>query len=152
MSEQIISFDCFLLDAEVDMSMFGGSYFFFKAFLTAFSPFLVIFILAFCWILAKLILRKRVNLVDNLILSIITSIYFLHSTLGTTMLSLFKCFPVEGVSYVERDMEIECFSGTHLTWALGLGGPYLLLWTIGLPVLGFAYLTWNVKKHHTQKF
>lgn len=32
-------------------------------------------------------------------------------------------------------MNIECYSSTHLKWAFSLGGPMLIFWVIGAPIL-----------------
>ena len=49
-------------------------------------------------------------------------------------------------------MTVKCFSPTHIGWALGLGLLYILLWTIGLPILGFIFLTCKRSQHESPKF
>ncbi len=104
--EQIISFDCFLEDA--NLTLFHSSTFILKTFISAFTPILVFLVIALCWVIAKAIFRKRIGFVNGLIMSTVVIIYFMHTMLTDIMLGLFKCYPVEGRSLLERDMTIEC--------------------------------------------
>ncbi len=37
-------------------------------------------------------------------------------------------------------MEIQCYTGSHLVWALAAGGVGLIVWVVGIPWLGWAIL------------
>ena len=56
---------------------------------------------------------------------------------------------------VKIDVEMECYSGEHITWCAIAGVPMLFIWGIGAPILALAVMLkykkslneWNVQKY-----
>jgi len=44
------------------------------------------------------------------------------------------------------DMDVGCFSSTHLKWIILLSFPIILLWVIGMPLTAFILMYKNVRK------
>ena len=124
---------------DLDLFLFGDSIAIFKIFLSTFTPLVVILLFVALWLMVKGIFRRRVDL-NGVVMSVVIIVYFLHSTITDIMLGLFRCYPVEGKSLLEKDMTVECWSSSHMAWALGLGVPYIAVWTIGIPLAGIAFL------------
>jgi hypothetical protein len=40
-------------------------------------------------------------------------------------------------------MSIKCWEPEHVKWSFGLGLPFIFLWVIGFPVIGFITLYKN---------
>ena len=47
------------------------------------------------------------------------------------------------MSRLVQDLDIECFSGEHLYWAVFGGGLGLLVWVIGIP-----WVAWSLLREH----
>ena len=78
--------------------------------------------------------------------SCIALLYLLWPSLSSTTFSLFACRSVcdEANLFLRADLSETCWKDRHLHYALGVGLPMLLLYTVGLPVA--AYL--RVRKMH----
>jgi hypothetical protein len=60
---------------------------------------------------------------------------------------LFNCYELEYAEFwLYKELSIKCWAGDHALYAVGLGGSMMLLWVIGLPVLGFLMVHINKKK------
>ena len=121
----------------------------FKTFLSAFTPLAVGILVVGVWLIIKLIMKEKVNLSRSIILSLITVVYFFHTTITSIMFGLFKCFPIEGESLLERDMTVKCWNPVHMVWVIFLGIPYIVVWTFGLPILGIVFFT--IRRKHLKK-
>lgn len=72
----------------------------------------------------------------NIVVTSIVILFLLHPTLTKVSLEIFQCVKVdEGVYHVRLDLELVCFSGEHIKWALLLGVPIIIVWVIGCPLL-----------------
>lgn len=62
--------------------------------------------------------------------------YLLHPTLTIAGFKFFACSRDlgQGHKYLLEDFTIRCFESSHLGWALGVGLPILLFYTVGLPL------------------
>jgi hypothetical protein len=70
--------------------------------------------------------------------------FTLHPTLINSTLRLFQWVDLgEDESRTMLDLEIECWSGIHFAWSLGLGIPMFFIWVIGMPLFALAILTKN---------
>jgi hypothetical protein len=77
--------------------------------------------------------------------SVLTVLIFFYPSVTQMTLSLFNCVTVEEVTYLTRDMRVECYKGRHLFWVLVNGVPMLIIWVIGMPLFGFLMLLKNRK-------
>ena len=59
-------------------------------------------------------------------------------------MALFSCIQVEANRYfLLADLEEECYKGNHLVMALTFGIFQILMYVVGLPVLGFYFMYRN---------
>ena len=146
----MVSIDCFVEDFK--LNMVGSSEYLFRGFLTIFLPLLFFLVFAFMYGVWKLIRRDRHEYKRALVVIAITIVYFFYPTLTNRSLNLFKCMGIEGTLRLELDLELECWKGAHLYWAMFMGLPLMIFWVIGLPVLGIVFLLLNRKKVFTPGF
>ena len=91
-TDTIISFDCFL--ASFNSSLFANSIYILKTFISCLLPLLIafFFILVFCfW---KLIRRKKTSLIRNIVVTFITTIFFLYPSLTEKSFGLLRCVKI----------------------------------------------------------
>ena len=82
----------------------------------------------------------------SIIVTTVVILFLIHPTLTEMTFSMFKCYEVDGVNYLERDFTLECWTSDHITWALGLGIPMIVLYVLGIPMLGLCILRVNKAK------
>eukprot|EP00347_Sterkiella_histriomuscorum_P004896 403358673 len=138
-SESFISFDCFLQDTGFTKK--GSSTFYFKTLVIAILPIIMCFIFAILFYIWKVIKKQTIqNYKRQVIVSTIVVIYTLHPTITRLSTSLFFCMEIDkNEEWLQQDLEIRCWSGQHLLWALSIGIPSLAVWVIGLPTFAFFY-------------
>lgn len=149
-NEAFFSFDCFIEDTEI--RAFAPSNTLFKTFLFSLLPLaliLVIFLIIFIvtWIIRAFNKNKKLDLKRYFAISTICIIFLLHPSLTLESLRLFQCIQIDDGEFRMRShMEYKCFSFQHLTWALGVGLPMLIVWVIGVPSIALFFLI----KHRTE--
>jgi hypothetical protein len=70
----------------------------------------------------------------------------LYPSITSEVIQIFNCEQIENERRLNKDLEIECWKGNHLFWALGFGVPFIFIWTIGLPLGAFLFLFFKRKK------
>ena len=83
---------------------------------------------------------------------VITVLFFLHPSLTQKGISFFNCTKINGISRMVYDLEVVCLERTHLLWAILVGVPVILLWSIGLPLFGIFFIVKNKKHLHVETF
>eukprot|EP00347_Sterkiella_histriomuscorum_P018648 403344713 len=138
-SESFISFDCFLQDTGFTQK--GSSTFYFKTLVIAILPILMCLIFSVIFYIWKVMKNQSLlNYKRQVIVSTIVVIYTLHPTITRLSTSLFFCMEIDkDEEWLQQDLEIRCWSGQHLLWALSIGIPSLIVWVVGLPAFGFLY-------------
>jgi len=83
-------------------------------------------------------------------------VFLFHPTMTLESLNVFKCNQVDEGDYrMTKHMDYECYSYEHLTWAVMVGLPILVVWVVGLPLIVLAILIkhrhnledWKIKKY-----
>ena len=95
----------------------------------------------------ELALQFRVKSLDEKMkMSSVALLYLVWPSLCSTTFSLFSCRSVcdEDVTYLRADLNEQCWSGRHKSYALGLGLPMLICYIIGLPLC--AYIRVSILK------
>ena len=73
------------------------------------------------------------------IVSVIVVFFMLHITLIKSALGFFTCTYIDDDhSFLNADMGIECWVGSHQTWSMGLGAVMLIGYGLGIPLLAFV--------------
>eukprot|EP00347_Sterkiella_histriomuscorum_P011816 403370990 len=142
-AETFISFDCFLQDTGFTEP--GGSTYYFKVIVIILLPFVLGMIFLIFFFVKKLLQKTSVqNFQRQVIVSFIFLLFSIHPTITRMTSSLYFCMELDkNEQWLQTDLEIRCWSGSHLKWSLGIGLPAIILWVVGLPVMGFLYLRRN---------
>ena len=88
---------------------------------------------------------------DKVVATIVTIMYLLYPNLCAAAFSLAACQPIgnSNASYVQADLEVQCFGKLHLVWFLLLCLPALLVLVAGIPLFTLALLRrYRYKMHH----
>ena len=64
----------------------------------------------------------------------------MYSTSSCKFSVTLSCRNIDGTSRLIQDLEIECYTGEHLYWAVVGGGFGLVLWVVGIPWVAWALL------------
>ncbi|CDW73478.1 UNKNOWN [Stylonychia lemnae] len=135
--ESIMSVDCFMINTVAKNNYDDLT--FFKTVIVVCSPIALIFsyVTAFAFIkfLKNLSLEK---FKDLSIMSIVVVIYFTHPTVTKYVISKFHCLELDNNElWLMEDLQIKCWEGSHFIFAFALALPLLLIWVLGLPIIGF---------------
>ena len=61
-----------------------------------------------------------------------------HPTLTRRSVQLLTCDRLGEADprmYLRKDMEVICWEGAHMAWALTIGVPFLILYAVGIPMV-----------------
>lgn len=133
--EQHLSLDCMLSHPFYD-----------KTVGVALLPLALVAINVICWGLLWTVKRKQI-VKEELICSIIVSLFYFHLYITITALSSFDCLdiPSEG-NWLRVELSNKCWHGRHLTYSLTTALPVALLWGGGIPALALLLLV-RYRKH-----
>ena len=93
-SEAFVSFDCFVMDKQ--LNSFAPTSAMFKMFLATFLPIVLILIYSGFWLIMYFVMPKRFkDLKRNITISSIAILFLLHTTLTRFGLSIFQCTKVD---------------------------------------------------------
>ena len=71
---------------------------------------------------------------ERIIVSGIVVAVLMHPTLTRRSVQLLTCDLMEGKMYLRRDLEVACWEGAHVAWALTIGLPFLIVYAFGIPL------------------
>lgn len=92
---------------------------------------------------------RKISDVDKFVASSITLVYLLYPTMCSSSFSLVACQPVGKMrTFLQRDLEIECYGPNHMPWFVLLALPALLGYVLGLPLIAFILLKKNKHRLH----
>ena len=116
-------------------------------------PFALNLVITLVWLIAARVRPSKIHDVWQSIKScLVATIYLLYPTLITQTFSLFACRSVcpsssdEGSSFLRADLEEPCGQGRHLAFMLLLGVPMLIVFVLGLPMLGMMTV-WRIRRN-----
>lgn len=122
---------------------------YFKALLTAILPIILFIIPIILWFPFKFIPFFKISwriLRDRIVLSVIVLLFIVHPSVTGMAVGLFNCYSLNDKLWLYKDLSIECWTGTHKAYALGIGIPMIVLWVVGLPFTGFI-----IVRHYRKK-
>ena len=88
---------------------------------------------------------------DYTILSIVLLCFLVYPTIVKSSFSMLRCPWVGSTMYLHHDLETPCFVGAHLDHFMMLTIPQIVLYIIGLPVVGTMHLLRNKADLHEKK-
>jgi hypothetical protein len=74
----------------------------------------------------------------------------IYPTITNYTFGMFNCTEVEGVYYLVRDIEIECWSHKHTYILLAYTVPPIIVWVFGFPLL-ICYLLYKSRSNLNNK-
>eukprot|EP00347_Sterkiella_histriomuscorum_P002746 403366963 len=145
-AESFISFDCFLQDTGFTEP--GSSTYYFKVLVIVILPVVLGIIFVMFFFLKKLFLKTSfLQFQRQIIVSCVVLLFAIHPTITRMTSSLFFCMELDKKEYwLQTDLEIKCWEGSHLKWSLGIGIPGIILWVVGIPIASFLYLKRNQQR------
>jgi hypothetical protein len=96
--------------------------------------------------------QKQTNMKETASKAVILVILLIFPGLATKIFTIFKCKTIEGIpgSLLVEDYDQRCYEGEHFTFMI-VGGIFLCLYVLGIPLIMFLLL-WRNKKHlHDEK-
>ncbi|TNV88113.1 hypothetical protein FGO68_gene1765 [Halteria grandinella] len=85
----------------------------------------------------KEIVDEDKEIYGKIITTVIVILFLLHPTLTREMFNMFNCKNIEGVSRLYNDMDVICYEGMHQTVAFEIALPAIIVFSIGIPFVGF---------------
>ena len=68
-------------------------------------------------------------------------LFLIYPSLITISFGLFNCYELNpGEKWLLKDLQIRCWAADHTFWSFLIGIPMILLWVIGIPIVGFRIL------------
>jgi heme/copper-type cytochrome/quinol oxidase subunit 2 len=92
------------------------------------------------------------NIKDYTILSIVLLFFLCYPTIVKVSFSMLRCPWVNTQMYLMADMQEKCFEGAHFQHLLMLTIPQIILYIIGLPLVGTMHLMRNKDQLHEKHF
>merc|ERR1711865_627325 len=91
--------------------------------------------------------QKQKNMKETASKAVILVILLIFPGLATKIFTIFKCKTIEGIpgSLLVEDYDQRCYEGEHFTFMI-VGGIFLCLYVLGIPLIMFLLL-WHNKKH-----
>jgi hypothetical protein len=101
---------------------------------------------SFCCRASNIFPSQVTNLYSKISISNVALLSFMWPSICKETFELFACQNVcdDNFTFLRADLDVKCFHGMHLLFALGVGVPMLLLYVIGLPI-GSFYRVWKVQ-------
>lgn len=126
-SEHLFTTDCLTSDFDENEAFFT------KLVLLSAAP-IFFFLVSSLSCLAVAATRKSVSVLRNeLVASGIILFFLLHPSVMRVMFGAFNCEEVKPSEYWVSGLLVRCWEGKHLTFALTLALPAIVIWGVGLP-------------------
>jgi hypothetical protein len=106
-------------------------------------------ILSLClWTFMRLIkpLKFKENYLRNSLTTSTVIIFLLYPTITKYAFSIFNCYEVDGILYLEKDYNLECWSEKHNSIIIYYTLPIIIVWVLGFPLAIFIILFRNRKE------
>jgi len=82
----------------------------------------------------------------SLVSTIFIFLYLFYPIISSTAFEGLNCIEIEDKKYLKVDLSVECWSKEHTPIALFLCIPAVLIYTIGVPLFVFVFLSKNKKR------
>jgi hypothetical protein len=89
--------------------------------------------------------RPRPNVGSRVRISVVATSYLLYPSICSATFSLGSCRTVCGADYLRSDLNEACYTGRHLAYLLLLFVPMVVVYVLGLPVVGL-YAVWHLRR------
>jgi hypothetical protein len=122
-----------------------------KVLVTLTAPYGVAVLAFFIWSLIFKIKKRQIrgnkDFATSIITTIIIIVYSWYPALIKSTFTLFQCQNLyrkdTPIYYLENEYDVECYTGGHLVWALGVGLTNVGIWGVAVPCLMYYVLRKN---------
>lgn len=136
-TDRVYSIDCLMSN--------NMNPFFIKLILVVIQPLIFPLVASIVWLLSNL--RSKVeHLKEKILGSISIILFWIHPFIFKFCLSAFNCKEIEGSAWLYVDLEIECWEGDHMKYAMIFGLFGLVIWGLIVPAAWFFLLKRNREK------
>ena len=127
-SQSLFALDCFVEDL------------YFRHVVVSVMPLLQIALSCAFWGAVALCRRHWRYVRDHNLSTVMSLMLLLHSTLSSSVLSVFSCRTLDNGTWLQESLNLRCWEDQHLFFALALGLPSLVIWVLGFPLAFVALL------------
>lgn len=138
-SQSLFALDCFLQDVYA------------RHVVVSLTPLMQIGVSCLFWGGVALVRRNWSYVRDHNLSTIMSLMLLLHSTIASSVFSLFACRHLDNGTWLQEDLSLQCWQGRHLFYALVLGVPSLVIWVLGFPLAFGALLLGASREAHVTK-
>ena len=140
-------------DCELSHLRAADAFYLKQWFFTFLLPMIVV-VCIFVWTCLYICCHKKFknHTKDYTILSIVLLVFLCYPTIIKSTFSMLRCPWVNNQMYLMADMQEKCFEGAHLKYLLMLSIPQIILYIIGLPIVGTLHLMRNKDKLYERHF
>jgi hypothetical protein len=137
-TDQVFSIDCFFDNSSPDDQASAVRS---KIVLLSFLPLLMSLLGAAFWLPYALITRQWNKLRNELVTTSVVFFFLIHPSLVKFMFAFLDCRQLNvGEYWMNSFLNIRCWDGQHMKYALAVAMPSIALWGIGLPTICLIYL------------
>jgi hypothetical protein len=131
LGQQLFSVDCYLAgnDGSTDSTYFD------KLVILAVLPLFLGIFTCIYWGVVYFFRRKRSVFKIELVATLMVLFFLMHPSLVKEYFNVFNCRLIEGQLWLNSNLNIKCFDDRHLTYALTVAFPSIIVWGIGVPSL-----------------
>jgi len=142
-TEQVFSIDCFINSAS------SADVFLDKLLIMAFVPLILLLSAVLVWVSISLCKRSCKCMKNELIATCVILFFLSHPSIVKVAFSIYSCTEVDPQElWVSTQMNIRCWQGEHMEYALTVALPSILIWGIGVPALCLLVITSERKRFH----
>ncbi|TNV88077.1 hypothetical protein FGO68_gene10837 [Halteria grandinella] len=87
--------------------------------------------------------KQEGSMFGKIVLTAIVILFLMHPTIVKEMFNLFNCKNIEGIERLYMDLNVVCFEGLHSRAAQWIGIPSILVYGVGIPLMGFIVIFRN---------
>jgi len=121
-SQSLLALDCFISDVYIKHAVVST------------TPLVQIALSCLLWSVVALVRGHWRYVHDHNLSTIISLLLLMHSSLTSSVLSLFACRSLDTGNWLQEDLSLHCWQGRHLFFVLALGLPSLVIWVLGFPL------------------
>jgi hypothetical protein len=168
-SQQFISFDCFLdKRSNDDLDANPIPLFFYRVIISAAMPFVIILVSYIIWYIIFWIYhmkgsaKKELNKAKykermskqrdaRIIATNLIILLFIHPSMLEVLFDMFNCERIDGTLRLSKELETKCYKGKHLYFVVFLVIPSIILWGLGIPIYAIGKLLSKKKYLHKRE-
>ena len=143
--EGVTNFDCFLFHiGAFEVNRDFNTYFFKSVFVTVLPLIALLFYSPIFFLLMKVKQLSYASFFKWMTTAFVVVVFTLHPTLTKFLFGLFNCIEIDkGEFWLREKMDVQCWTGEHLKWALTIGGPSIMIWVFSVPAMLLIILKRN---------